>query len=252
MSSAIAPHLDAVATAARIARAAQRRRVNFVALALSLGGDGLRAALADLDPDRDGAPGSRRPLAVAVHRDDSAATGRHRRSCQRDLRFTHHGRAGHADRHADRRPGGRVSRGIRPEDSPRQGHALHQRHPAGGAVDHHRPVHLRRGRCHDEELFGLRGHPCPGTDRHSDCHSDHREHALLDPELVARGRLCVRHAEVARHHDDHAEGGDRRRHHRGVAGDRADRRRDGALALHRIVEPVLELDVSTGPWPACR
>jgi phosphate transport system permease protein len=36
MSSAIAPHLDAVATAARIARAAQRRRVNFVALALSL------------------------------------------------------------------------------------------------------------------------------------------------------------------------------------------------------------------------
>jgi phosphate transport system permease protein len=36
MSAAIAPHLDAVATAARIARAAQRRRVNFVALALSL------------------------------------------------------------------------------------------------------------------------------------------------------------------------------------------------------------------------
>jgi phosphate transport system permease protein len=36
MSAAIAPHLDASATASRIARAASRRRVNFVALTLSL------------------------------------------------------------------------------------------------------------------------------------------------------------------------------------------------------------------------
>ena len=33
----------------------------------------------------------------------------------------------------------------------RQRHALHQRHPAVGAVDRHRPVHLRgRGRAHEE------------------------------------------------------------------------------------------------------
>jgi phosphate transport system permease protein len=36
MSGSIAPHLDAGATASRIARAASRRRVNFVALTLSL------------------------------------------------------------------------------------------------------------------------------------------------------------------------------------------------------------------------
>ena len=81
-----------------------------------------------------------------LHRDDAAAAGRDRRPGQCHLRLAGDGVAGHAARHADRHHGRHLPGRVRPEGLARQRHALHQRHPAVGAVDRDRPVHLRGGR----------------------------------------------------------------------------------------------------------
>ena len=54
--------------------------------------------------------------------------------------------AGDAARHADRHPGRHLPRRVRPARLARRDDALHQRHPAVGAVDRDRPVRLRGGR----------------------------------------------------------------------------------------------------------
>ena len=148
--------------------------------------------------------------------------------------------AGDPARHADRHPGRHLPGRIRPGRLARQRHALHQRHPAVGAVDRHRPLHLRRGRRPQRHLLGLRRRACARADRHPGRHPDDREHALADPERAARSRLRARHAEVARRHHGDAEGGTRRCRHRRAARVRPDRRRDCAAVVHGALEPVLD------------
>ena len=157
---------------------------------------GLRPVLADLDPDRDRAPGLRRPGAAGLHRIDAAAAGRGGRPGQRHRRLADHGRPGHAARHAHRRAGRHLPGRIRPALVARPRHAVHQRHPAVGAVHRDRPVHLRRGGGADEELLGLRRRAGAGADRHPGGRAHHGDDAVADPERAARGRLCAGHAEV--------------------------------------------------------
>ena len=78
----------------------------------------------------------------------------------------------------------------------RRGRALHQRHPAERAVDHHRPVRLRGDGRADGPFLGLgRGggagdHHDPGRRAH------HRGHAAPGAERAARGRGGARRAEM--------------------------------------------------------
>ena len=125
---------------------AGRKRVNAIALTLSL------AAMAFglfwliwilFETVRLGIGG----LALAtLHRDDAAAAGRDRRPRQRDLRLADDGGAGDA---ASARRSASWPASTWPSTA-RSGwlgsvDALHQRHPAVGAVDRDRPVRLRGG-----------------------------------------------------------------------------------------------------------
>ena len=89
-------------------------------------------------------------------------------------------------------------------------------------------------------VLGLCRRAGAGADRHPGGHPHHREHAQPDPQRAARSRLCAGHAEVEGDLLGHAEGGAGRRHHRHPAGAGAHRRRDGAAAVHRAVQPVLD------------
>ena len=137
---------------------------------------------------------------------DAAAEHRRRRSRQRDRRQPDAGGARDVRRHADRHSGGRLSRRVRPEGLARERHALHQRHPAVGAVDRDRPVRLCAGGGADGPLqrLGRRDRARAAADSDRDPH--HREHAEAGAERAARSGLRARHAEVEDGAVDHAEG----------------------------------------------
>src|SRR6185503_2385474 len=120
------------------------------------------------------------------------------------------------------------------------GDPLHQRHPAERAVDHHRPVHLRRHRGADGRLLGLRRLPGAGRDRNPCRSPHHRGHAGLGAQPAARGGVSARPAALAGDPADCLPRRAKRPDHRRAAGDRPRRRRDRAAAVHRAVEPVLQ------------
>ena len=92
-----------------------------------------------------------------------------------------------AHQHADRHPGRHLPRRVRQERLDRARHALHQRHPAVGAVDRHRPVRLHGVRRAGRALLRLGGLVRAGADRDSRRRAHDREHA------AARARAaCAR------------------------------------------------------------
>ena len=231
------------------AQARQRRRADAVA-----GGDGLRPVLADLDPDRDACASAsaawRSSLFTEMTPPPQAETGGLANAIFGSLAMVTLATLLGT-------PIG-ILAGIYlaeygAEGLARQRDALHQRHPAVGAVDRHRPVHLRRSWSRRIKTFSgwagvlaLALIVIPVVIRTT-------ENMLrADPERAARSRLRARHAEVEGDHDDHAEGGARRRDHRRAAGAGAHRRRDRAAALHRAVEPVLDQRPERSRWRACR
>ena len=132
-------------------------------------------------------------------------------------------------------------------------HAVHQRHPAVGAVDRHRPVRLRGDRGATSSTFsGWAGAfalaliVIPVVVRTT-------ENMLrAGPQRAARSRVCARRAEVEGDLVGDAEGGARRRRHRRAAGPGAHRRRDRAAAVHRAQQPVLQRRPERSRWPTCR
>ena len=229
-------HLDAAPRSARApsapaAQARQRRRADAVA-----GGDGLRPVLADLDPVRDAAPGHRRPVALALHRDDAAAqteAGGLANAIFGSLTMV-------ALATLIGTPIG-ILAGIYLAEYGQKGwlgerHALHQRHPAVGAVDRHRPVHLcggRGARCKRSRAspasLALALIVIPVVIRTTENMLQLVPNALREAAYALgtpKWKVIMTITLKAR---------DRRRHHRRAAGGGAHRRRDGAAALHRAV-----------------
>ena len=108
------------------------------------------------------------------------------------------------------------------------------------AVDHHRPVHLRRHRGADGRLLGLRRLPGAGRDRDPGGGAHHRGHAAAGAQSAARGGVRARPAALAGDQADRLSRGALRPDHRRAAGDRPRRRRDRAAVVHRAVQPVLQ------------
>ena len=154
--------------------------------------------------------------------------------------------------HADRHPRRHLSRRVRQGRLDRAGNALHQRHPAVRAVDRDRPVRLHRLRRAGRPLLGLGRLVRARADRDPGRRADDREHAAPRAQQPARGRRRAGRADVEGHPDGDAEGGARRRHHRRSARRRAHVRRDGAAALHRAQQLVLERRTWTARWPISR
>ena len=148
--------------------------------------DGLRHDLPAVDPV--GALRQRilGAVADAVHADDPAA-GLGRRARQRDLRQRDHRAGGDVHQHADRHPRRHLPRRIRQGRLGRPPDALHQRHPAVGAVDRHRPLRLHGVRDAGRAFLRLGGLVRAGADRDSRGRAHHREHAASRAGQPARG-----------------------------------------------------------------
>ena len=131
----------------------------------------------------------RRPVAVGLHRDDAASRQR-RRPPQPDHRQPDHDRRRGRDRHADRNPRRHLPGRVRQVRTALPGGALHQRHPAVGALDRRRPVHLRGDGGADGAL--LRHRRCGGARRHRRAgrRAHHRGHA--DPGAAKELREAAR------------------------------------------------------------
>ena len=149
-----------------------------------------------------------------------------------------------------RRPAARLLRrdlpvGVRPHRPGGLGHPRHHQHRAGRAVDHRRHVRLRPDRGALAPLLGLRGvvrahvHHAAGHDAHGRGHPQ--------PGAQRAARVGPRHgrAALAGHPGRGRQGGAQRPDHRRHPRRAARRRRDGAAALHRPQQPVLD-DVAVG------
>ena len=121
-----------------------------------------------------GLAGSERAV---VHPEHAAAGFDRRRPAQRHRRLGHHDRDRRRHRRAARPVRRHLSCRIRQARPPHLGDPLHQRHPAERALDHHRPVHLRRRGGADGRLFGHRRLAGARRDRHSGGGAHHRGHA---------------------------------------------------------------------------
>jgi hypothetical protein len=85
--------------------------------------------------------------------------------------------AGLADRHAGRHSRRHLPGRVRQPRLARAVDAIHQRHPAVGAVDRHRPVRLRGLCVSRRSLFGLGRSVRTGLDRDTGSRAHDREHA---------------------------------------------------------------------------
>ena len=159
---------------------------------------------------------------------------------QRHHRLDHDDRDRGRHRRAARPVRRHVSGRIRQARQAHLGDPLHQRHPVERAVDHHRPVHLRRHRGADGRLLGLRRLSGAGRDRDPRGGAHHRGHAGAGAQSAARGGVRARPAALAGDPADRLSRRARGPDHRRAAGDRPRRRRNRAAVVHRAVEPVLQ------------
>ncbi len=218
----------------------RRRRRNVMIMGLSVVATAFGAAWLVRDPWHAAVEGLRRPVARRLHRDDAAA-GQRRRPAQRDRRQPDPDRLRHRDRHADRHPRrhlhGRIRRGIRgsPRSSASSTTFCCRRRRSSSACSSTRSWSCAMGHFSGwagavalamivmpvvvrttEDMLRLVAEPLREAAA-----------ALGAPrwQIIRRSRLSRRA---------------RRHRHRRAARHRAHQRRDGAAAVHRAQQPVLE------------
>jgi ABC-type multidrug transport system fused ATPase/permease subunit len=123
----------------------------------------------------------------------------------------------------------------------RERHALRQRHPAVGSVDRDRPVRLRDRGGVLQVVLGLGRRDGAGADRDSGRDPHHREHAATRARRAARSRLCAGRAEVEGHLSITLRACPRRVGHGRAARRGPHRRRTAPLLFTALSNPVLDL-----------